>query len=312
MFPNEDPDTLLMHRDSFIYKDLVGFVPQNGRGISLYCVSDNSFRFFSLEKHSGYIANCYLSQNVLWIFPATGSNTILSINLDNYIIKEHGIIDRLSNTLINHVVGKDNRVWLPIKGESRIVELELDSFESKDYLLDINEIESIDYFADHIWIISDNAKNVYSWDYDNHYIESYKTYVEDIDLSDLYCSFAMIHDELFLVPTQGVPVLVFNKSNNYFEKHGNLPVDFKTYDPRFSPYFISRVKTVMGFLSLPCNCNYAVLFEETSGEVIYREIENLHTDNERQLRASLWKGIQNSVICESESFDLKDYISVQN
>ena len=64
VFPNEGLATRAIHRNSFLYKDYIGFIPANGNGLSIYDLKKDIFKFYELGH--GQTELCIIGGKV-WI-----------------------------------------------------------------------------------------------------------------------------------------------------------------------------------------------------------------------------------------------------
>ena len=308
-FPNENDDELI-HRDSCIFQNIICFVPQNGKGVSFFDVLTNEFYFISLEEYGKYISCIYQYKNIVYLFPALGNNSIIVINI---LTKEKTLYSGysfLENVQINHVIGDNDILWLPIKSSNCIIEINIQNMQWKKHEINnIDYIETISKGSDRIWIISNREDLVYSWNYKDNTLNKYLVNTNKQGFLVPYSDIIETQSGIYIIPCEKKDIYKLDLVGYTFSSCCSFPYELKTIDEEFSTFFISRTWYDDKRVILPYNSNYLIIIDGIKERIRFIKIDKEETPKlENIIKNRYLEKHSNGILVEKEYYGLSEYI----
>lgn len=309
-FPNELLDQAYMHRNAFLIKDCIFFVPYKAKNIHVYNIVKRKFEEIKMNCNgyrNGYIGE--VIDNEIYLIPEMAGDGIWKLDpetkeLSNIVTKEilSELVQKEEGFIFLRICEMNHNLLLPVKGTNRVLELVASTGKIISHELPIPNIWGGFNGKFGIWLLADGGNIIYYWDNKKNTVEEILYDSQKGMLSkDKLNWIVETSNQVYAFPVRGENLLIL-KGNKFetFEKvelcSARLQMFYNPIKENECIYLLP-----MGGKELLKICDF---------EVDHINIQGLNS-NSKLYRSVLQAYMENSRIenlFENEKVDLKQYI----
>lgn len=320
-FPEEMVGQNSLHIRSFVYGDILGFIPWNSRHVHLYHMQTGEITAVPVKEDGRWsIVDQVLLGDWLWLFPLHTTQPLIKLNLKTLEIERvdefeewcRNNLETKAWTFVGGIAFDLNKVWLGVRNSNRIIEFNMETRSIQQYQTDIPNIFAVHKGHHGIWVTSsaDRGK-IYQWNSEQQRSTAYSC--EGMKKNQTY-DFSQVVEfgkNVYALPFRADFILKLNETTRMFEYFADYPEGFRFEDDReFRFLEYDAVENKLIFHPMNSNGLLVIDSEKTEFDCLWLNKKEMNFQEEPYKSYLEEQGAIKPVMKEGWDASLGEFISV--